>query len=197
MCKKYDYNLILSFPNGDAKAQKAVEDSANRLAIKYPRADRVTWDMDSLLPGFLESKYLSKLTDDSRLFIVSHGSLDGTLVADRRGMAMASDLVLGGHLKKVKRISIVACNAGWGYERLMAVGCFAGEFHRSLGKIYNVYTEVSARTGIVSVDSSGKKWVDRTYKIVEGKKIPGKYEHQAVGSKDIYTWVDKNIQKVI
>jgi hypothetical protein len=134
----------------------------------------------------------------SRLVLFAHGDQSTTRVADRTGERMARLLVDRFGLRKVTRISLLACYGGGDQaERfpgapyhIPSVKCFAQEFHYALGREKNVRTEVTARTGVANSEmGTGKRqvWVPNELG-AQPESGKGEYKHKAPGTKVLWYW---------
>jgi hypothetical protein len=139
-----------------------------------------------------------QMANRSRLVLFAHGDPTTTRVADRTGRRMATLLVDRFGLRKVTRISVLACCAGgdstdafpgaW-YLQIPSVKCFAQEFHEFLGRQKGVYTQVTARTGIVKSKDDGRRVVWFPNEPGAGPTSGnGEWKHKAPGTKLLWYW---------
>jgi hypothetical protein len=131
----------------------------------------------------------------SRLVLFAHGDHSTTKMAAKTGDAMAKLLVNDFGLRRVTRISVLACIAGG--DGQPSVGCFAHEFHTYLARPLGVYTEVTARTGLVrsaqvdvnNLHAAGRRevWFPNAPGATP-KSGNGEWRHRAPGSKYLWYW---------
>jgi hypothetical protein len=143
-----------------------------------------------------------RMATRSRLVLFAHGDATTTRVADRTGAPMARLLTDRLGLRKVTRISLVSCFAGgdssdsmpgaWYFQQSSDVKCFAQKFHEYLGRMRNVYTQVTARTGIMKSDeavNNGRRLVWFPNEAGAGPETKqGEWKHKAPGTKLLWYW---------
>ena len=100
----------------------------------------------------------SNLTGNSRLYIVGHGTYDGTTVGDMTGEQVADSLVNNLKLAAIKKISVVSCYAAGTSEEMPQSNHFATQLHAHLGQKYSINCVVTARRTLVTTARNGKKF---------------------------------------
>lgn len=166
----YDREVVLAMLQGNT-GDAVVKDAAKHIKEKHvdPNAlltfyeSDVVNHQDSNLMFKLEDTngVINNLTKDSRLYIVGHGVSSGEKVGGLTGVEMANTLVSDGNMGKIKRISVVSCYGGGNQSDLLDFeNSFAENLLKELFRLHKAPLDVTARVGLVRVDSTGKKTVD-------------------------------------
>ncbi|HVJ56155.1 MAG TPA: C80 family cysteine peptidase [Aliidongia sp.] len=161
---KFDGNrVIFQIQAGDQSGQRTIYDMSQNLCKKH--ADRsVHLFMNIQNYPITERKNGNGpevIGPNTKVYIVAHGQGNGITVAGLLGNQMA-DMFASALTKGVRKVVIVAC-CGVPTPEEMAKDSkfltnFASLFHRQLGT-HNVFTEVSAYGGFMTVDNAGHKKV--------------------------------------
>lgn len=133
--------------------------------------------------------------EKSRLVLFAHGCISGTRVAERVGDEMGILLVDTFKLKKVTRISVLACMGGGNPAdpRSVSLKSFAQVFHKWLGRKRNIFTEVTARTKwLNSSKVHGEKGRRLAWVPSEEGALPssgkGEWKYRAPDTKYLWYW---------
>ena len=96
------------------------------------------------------------LTANSRLYLVGHGTLQGTTLGGMTGEQVA-DALVGLNFNTIGKISLVSCFAAGLFTELPQLQHFATQLHGHLGQKYSIHSVLTARRTLITVTQQGKK----------------------------------------
>lgn len=204
MGSNWDYNVLMILPSGDEKDQQVIRTDKYLIAARLEKHQHSYFYHSKSLqhkapvpmgpivveaiiePGEKEPKgedkhKFTRLNDElfSRLTIFGHGTKSSTSVGGRTPQQLANLLKIGCGVKRVGKISLVACYAGGNNDGKVPTdpwNSFAAEFFAELGAGFTSFG-LSARNRALGTNKNG------LVSFVEGKEI-----RKAPKSKVLFTW---------
>jgi hypothetical protein len=179
----WDYNICLALPSGGPKDQQTIRRDHGKVAQSMKKYQTVEWVRDEPVksgpvvkmvlvePGQRPTREdraafaeMNRSTAPTRLTIFGHGDPGSQTVGGRSPGALAFDLKYDFGLRRVGKISLVACYAGGNYDRDQREclnDSFADRFHRALLLLEVLPAYLTARTGAMTTKHNEEGKVER------------------------------------